>query len=288
MTLVNLNSVLIPAQSGKYAVGAFNVVNLEMVNSIVQAAEAKHAPVVVQYAEDDDSRMKIEQIGYYATEVAKHAGVPVVVHLDHGHSFKACMRAIRAGYSSVMFDGSELPYEENLATSKEVVRIAHEVGVSVEVELGRMIRSGGKPLENPDITELMTDPKLAHEFSQETGADAIAVSFGTVHGVYKTVPHLNFDRLKALREAIKQPLVVHGGSGLKPEEYQEMAADGITKINFYSDMANRVAKHIVKDLNGIGDNIYIQDWTDRQLQYVADDLEEKIEVFGSANKAASL
>ncbi|KRL88080.1 tagatose-1,6-bisphosphate aldolase [Lacticaseibacillus pantheris DSM 15945 = JCM 12539 = NBRC 106106] len=285
MTLVNLNEILKSAQAGHYAVGAFNVTNLEMVDSIVNAAESQHAPVVVQYAEGDDERITIEKVGYYATEIARQASVPVVVHLDHGHSFSACMRAIRCGYSSVMFDGSELPYDENLETSKEVVKVAHEVGVSVEVELGRMIRSNGRPLTNPDITELMTNPDIAGEFSKKTNADALAVSFGTVHGVYKTVPKLNFDRLKALRENIKQPLVVHGGSGLKTEEYQQMAQMGITKINFYSDMANRVARHIVSDLVQKGEDIYIQDWTDLQLKYVTDDLAQKIRVFGSANMA---
>lgn len=285
MSLVTLCDILPDAQEKRYAVGAFNVTNFEMAISIVQAAEEKRSPVIIQYTEADGARISFEEIGCYVRHLAERSCAPVCVHFDHGTTFDGCIRAIHSGFSSVMFDGSELPFEENVAMTQEIVRIAHAVGVSVEAEIGRMIRSGGEPLKNPDLSELMTDPAVAKEFAERTGADAIAVSFGTVHGVYKTEPHLDFDLLGTLAANIVQPLVVHGGSGLKPSDYREMAARGICKINYYSDMANRIAKNIVSDLHDMGENIYIHDWTDRQLSMVKQEIEERMDVFGSVARA---
>lgn len=287
MSLVTLEKILSDAQDGQYGVGSVNVVNFEMITSIINAAEKANSPFIIQYAEGDDTRIPIEEIARFALPVIEKASVSICLHLDHGKTISAIKRAIDSGFSSVMIDASDLPYDENVKISQEVVVMAHERGVSVEAEIGNMVNSeyGESTKQKYDtFEESFTQPDIAEKFEKETGADAIAISFGTIHGVYAEKPNLDFDRLKAIREVTTKPLVVHGGSGLANEEYQTMIQFGISKINYYSDMSYRVTKAIMKDLETKeknGQKIFLQDITSIQLELVEKEIVEKIKIFGS-------
>lgn len=287
MTLVTLNDVLPQAQKGKYAVGAFNYTDLNTARGIVEAAEEKNSPVVLQIAESHFPYLPLEQGANVALDLAKHAKVPVVVHLDHGTDIKTCMQALRLGFSSVMLDFSTKSFEENIEGTKMVVEAAHDMGATVEGEIGVMTRDEGegKP-EYDKLTDNYTKVDDAVKFAKETGIDAMAISYGTVHGIYREKPNLNFDRLKEIREAVDVPLVVHGASGLTHEEYRKSVENGISKINYYSVMSNNVIKGLTGYLNDNKDKqVFLYD-ADMQIKdLVKKDLKDKIEVFGSANKA---
>ncbi|MHC5248994.1 class II fructose-bisphosphate aldolase [Enterococcus sp. LJL90] len=287
MALVTLKTLLDDAKRNKYGVGAFNVVDFEMILSLIQAAEETNKPIIIQYAEGDDSRIPIEDIGLYATYLINKSKVPICLHLDHGKSFSAIMRAIKAGFSSVMIDASHLPYEENVKFTQEVVRVAHSLGVSVEAEIGRMINSEYEEHieeEGLSLEETFTKPDLAASFAKETNADAIAVSFGTIHGVYAEKPKLNFSLLSDIAKVVEQPLVVHGGSGLADEEYKKMIDLGISKINFYSEMSYAVTNRLLAEVTTRLDNgkkQFLQDLVDLEKQYVTEEISKKIQVFSN-------
>ena len=220
--LVGLQEVLVKARAEKQAIAAFNVPNLEMIRAAIQAAEEVNTPVILQHAEGHGSLISLEEIGPIMLQYAKRSKVPVVVHLDHGKSFEMIMQAMKLGFTSVMIDASDLPFEENIARTKEIVKIAHSLGVSVEAELGHVFTSslGGGEGRAPDDdqigeTDIYTDPKQAKDFVDATAVDCLAVAFGTVHGVYLKEPKLDLDRVKKIYDEVKIPLVMHGGSGVE-------------------------------------------------------------------------
>ncbi len=255
--LVTLNEILRDAKEKKYAVGAFNVPNLEAVMAVVSAAEELNVPVILAHAELHDSYIPMDVIGPIMLDFAKKAKVPVCVHFDHGVSFDKCIQAIRLGFTSIMYDASGKTYEENLAETTEIVRIAHSVGVSVEAELGHIFTSaigGGEGRGAVDsssyasLDDCYTNPDLAKEFAEKTGVDALAIAFGTTHGVYLTKPVLDFNRITAVKDKIDMPFVMHGGSGVSDEGYREAISRGIAKINYYTYMSlaggDAVAAHV--------------------------------------------
>ena len=234
MSLVTTTELLKNAQEGNYAIGAFNVENMEMVMAVIQAAEELNSPVILQTT---PSTVKYAGLDYYlanAKVAAERASVPVAMHLDHGSSFELAMQALRTGYTSIMIDGSHESFEDNIALSKAVVDASRPSGIPVEAELGKV---GGKEddLDGGDDNPY-TDPDQAVEFVKRTGITSLAVAIGTAHGVYKGEPKLDLDRLSEIREVVDIPLVLHGTSGVPDETVTECVNRGICKVNYATDL----------------------------------------------------
>ncbi|MDI9589958.1 MAG: class II fructose-bisphosphate aldolase [Acidobacteriota bacterium] len=233
--LVTTQNMLLRAQEGRYAVGAFNVESLEFVMAVVRAAEAKRSPVIMQTT---PGTVKYASLGYFAAMVraaAEEASVPVALHLDHGDGFDRCVQAMHAGYTSVMIDGSHVPFEDNVALTASVTKVALPLDLPVEAELGRV---GGKEDDGP-ATEgetPYTDPDEAVEFVARTHCSSLAVGVGTAHGVYQGTPHIEQDVLKAIRSRLDVPLVLHGTSGVPDDQVAEAIANGICKVNYATEL----------------------------------------------------
>lgn len=232
--LVTSKEMLLTAQKKGYAVGAFNVENMEMVMAVLAAAEETGSPVIMQTT---PGTLKYAGLDYYLANVraaAERTKIPVVMHLDHGNSFELAMQAFHTGYTSIMIDGSKLPFEENIALTKRVTDACHPGNIPVEAELGRV---GGKEddLENEDANPY-TDPDEAKEFVEKADPDFLAVGVGTSHGVYKGVPKVNVEVLSAIRNVVDIPLVLHGTSGVPDEQVKDCVSRGICKVNYATDL----------------------------------------------------
>ena len=235
MSLVNIKDILMDARRGKYGILSLLGGNLEMVVGMIMAAEEKGSPVILAYNEDVTPEIPMESGIPLIVNAAKRAQVPVATILDHGKSLEHVVRAIHLGSSSVMFDGSSLPYEENVTETREIVRIAHAVGVDVEAELGS-ISGSAVSLEGSGTKAVFTDPAAAADFVKRTGIDALAISFGNVHGVYKGDPNLDLDRVRQILAKVEVPLVMHGASGLAESDYRKVVEHGISKVCYYTAM----------------------------------------------------
>ena len=236
--LVNMNDVLYPAKKGKYAVGLFNAVNLELARGIIAAAENSQSPVIMGTAEVLLPYGPLEEVSYYLIPMAKKANVPVVIHLDHGLKKETCLKALELGFSSIMYDCSTDSYEDNVRKVKEMADIAHSYGATIEGELGHVG-------DNPDSAEgsahinpadFYTDPRMAKDFVDKTGVDALAIAVGTAHGAYKLPPKLDFERINTIAHTVDVPLVLHGGSGLTDNDFKRAIQEGISKINIFTDI----------------------------------------------------
>lgn len=250
--LATLNDVMKIAEEKKIAVGSFNTPNLEALQAVIEAAEELDLPVIIQFAQCHEPWIPLAMIGPIMVNAAKKSKVPVCVHLDHGETLEYLQQALDMGFTSIMYDGSTLSYEENLENTKRAVAMATKTGASVEAELGSMGRresgAGDDSGENDD-TKIYTDPHQAKVFVEETGIDALACSFGTTHGIYLTQPKLDFDVVKnvcALTEQI--PIVMHGGSGVSREDYRKAIEAGTRKVNYFTYMdksgGNAVAEYV--------------------------------------------
>ncbi|MDO4276210.1 MAG: class II fructose-1,6-bisphosphate aldolase [Eubacteriales bacterium] len=242
MPLVTTKELLLDAQKGGYAIGAFNVENMEMVQAVAAAAEELKSPVIMQTT---PSTVKYADLEYFYANVktaAEKASVPIAIHLDHGSSFGLAMQALRAGYTSIMIDGSHDSYKENIAVTKAVVDACHPSGVPVEAELGKV---GGKEddLDGGDGNPY-TDPQQAKEFVEKTGVDSLAVAIGTAHGIYSGTPKLDVDRLSEIRKVVSVPLVLHGTSGVPDEAVKECIRRGICKVNYATDLRIAFSKGV--------------------------------------------
>lgn len=245
--LVTLNEILKMAEEKKCAVGSFNAPNTASIMAVVEAGEALNVPVILMHAQVHEPLAPLDIIGPAMLGAAKAAKVPVCVHLDHGETVEYVKRAIDLGFTGVMFDGSLLPYEENVAGTKAVVEYAHKAGVSVEAEIGVLgKRETGLPEnENTEAPkEVYTNPDDAALFVEETGIDALACSFGTAHGLYLKKPKLDFTVLDRVKEKISLPLVMHGGSGVSEEDYRTVISKGIRKVNYYTYMGKAGGEHV--------------------------------------------
>ena len=238
--LVTLKEILKIAEEKKIAIGAFNCPNLESLEAIVSAAEELELPVILQFAECHEPWIALSLIGPIMIDAAKKAAVPVCVHLDHGETLSYLEEALSIGFTGIMYDGSTLPYEENAENTKKAVKLAEKTGASVEAELGSMGRresGAGEKTGEEDETKIYTDPALASRFVKETGIDALACSFGTTHGIYLTKPKLDFDVVRNVRRETNEiPIVMHGGSGVSPENFQRSIEAGVRKINYFTYM----------------------------------------------------
>lgn len=233
MPLVNTLDMLKDAQQKHYAVGAFNIENMEMAQAVIAAAEAQRAPVIIQTTPGTLKYAKPATYAAIVASLAKEASVPVAMHLDHGDSYELAVECLKAGYSSVMIDGSRLSFEDNIAQAAKVVADAAKLNVPVEAELGKV---GGKEDTLEDAGDEYTDPAKAAEYAQRTGISSLAVAIGTAHGVYSKKPVLDVERLKAIRKVVDIPLVLHGASGLTTEQVQSCIAEGICKVNFATEL----------------------------------------------------
>ena len=254
--LITLKNILKMAESKDMAIAAFNVTSLEGVLAVIEAAEDEDTPVILQFANAAHSKyISLEDIGRVMVAFADKSKVPVCVHLDHGNNFDEIKRALDLGFTSIMYDGSELSLKQNIANTKYAKILADEYGASIEAELGSMGTEG----ENENILGAYTDPEVARVFVNETGIDALAASFGTVHGIYKSRPNLDFDIISGIRKLSGIPVVMHGGSGISDSDFKKCIDCGVRKINYYTYAAKYsgdAIRDMVKDKTG---NIYSHD-----------------------------
>lgn len=282
--LVTGSELLLDAQKRGYAVGAFNVNNMEIIQAIIEAAEETNSPVILQASQGGLKYAGLEYIATLGKLAAEKASVPVALHLDHGTDFGQIMGCIRNGFSSVMIDASQHPLEENIALTKKVIEVAHAVGVTVEAELGKI---GGT---EDDITvdakdATFTDPAEAKRFVEATKVDYLAVAVGTAHGVYQGEPELDFDRIKAIREAIDAPIVLHGSSGVNYDDLRKAISLGVCKINIDTDIRISFANAVKDVVKNSPDEYDPRKLLGPAREAMKEVIKEKMEVFGSVGKA---
>ena len=233
------HQILADAMKSEYAIGAFNVSNMEMVQAIVRAADAKKSPVIVQTSEGAIEYAGISMIASMMRLAAEESSVSVILHLDHGKKVEILKACIDAGYTSVMIDNSTLPFEENIKKTKEVVEYAHSKGVWVEAELGAIVgKEGVKDLHGKATPDsFLTDPAQAAEFVEKTGIDSLAVSVGTIHGAFAGQEFIRFELLEEIQKVIPSiPLVLHGASGIKDEDLQKACKGHVSKVNVDTEL----------------------------------------------------
>ena len=290
--LVTMREMLDDAKAKKYAIPAFDVSNYEMIKAVIDVCEDERSPALFMCLKPDMQNKGIKFITAMIREAAKEYTVPVCIHLDHATDIEDIKEAINNGFTSVMYDGSVLSFEENAAKTKEVVELAHAKGVSVEAELGHVCDAiagtGADALlnnteakeENPEDT--LTDPEEVKKFIEITDVDALAVAIGTAHGVYRSTPTLRIDRLKEIEEIAGIPLVLHGGSGTPDDQVKEAISHGITKINVYSDVLNGLNTGLKDKLNDIQNMsmwpIFVFEEANKRMREA---IREKIRTFGS-------
>lgn len=277
--LVNLNEVLKKAQKGKYAVGLFNTTDTDMLQAVIEAAEESNSPVILGTAEVLLPYGELKLIAPSVIAAAKRAKVPVVVHYDHGLTFDRCIEALKLGFSSIMFDGSAKPYEQNIAETREMVKIAHAFGATVEGEIGHV---GEAAKEDNLLTDMYTTPEEAKAYLEATGVDALAVAIGSAHGVYKKKPMLNIERLKEISGTVKVPLVLHGGSGLSDDDFKNTIRNGIAKVNIFTDLC-LAGERAMKD--GEEKKLGYLETRNLKVEYIKEAVKHKMALFGSVNKA---
>ncbi len=233
--LVTTKEIMKDAYDNHYAIGAFGAHNLEIMKAVIAGAEEMETPVILQTTPGTIKYVGLRHMVAMAAAAAAEASIPVALHLDHGHSFELVMQCLRAGYTSVMIDGSQLPLDENIALVKRVVEAAAPMGVPVEAELGTI---GGveDDLVIDQSDALFTDPSAAERFVAETNIDSFAPAFGTAHGMYKAEPDLQFGLLEQISSRTKVPLVMHGASGVSEEGVRQALAYGIAKVNFSTEL----------------------------------------------------
>ena len=234
MNMITLSDVIEYSEKNNVGIGMFNIVNLEFAKAIFDAAQETKVPAMLGVPERFflQEFYDVESMAAACRAFAKQGDTPVALHLDHGKSFDGVMRALKAGFSSVMFDGSLLDYEDNIAQTKEIVKIAHAMGVSVEGELGYVGSSGKDEI----IEDGFTSPDQAMDFAERTGVDALAVAIGNQHGVYKGEPRLDFERLAAIKSKVKCGIVLHGGTGISEHDFVKVIDYGVSKVNIYTAM----------------------------------------------------
>lgn len=274
--LVTLEEILKDAEEKKYAVGLFNMLNLEMARGIAEAAEEEKSPVILGVAEVHLPLIPFEYAAKIMRHIAQKLSVPVCLHFDHGMEYGKIMDAIRNGFSSVMYDGSALPYEENIANTREVSKVAHSLGISVEAELGHV--GMGENEGDFNCSDFYTKPDQVNDFTERAGADALAVAIGTAHGKYIKKPMLDIERLSEIYVVSEKPLVLHGGSGLTDEDFRNTVQHGIRKVNICTEMCIAAREAYIKSANH---EILFDDAKNAVKEVV----KAKMRLFGSSNKA---
>lgn len=283
--LANLKDVLIPAKRDKYAVGLFNTVNMEMARGVISAAEESGSPVIIGTAEVLLPSGPLRELSYLLVNMADKAKVPVVVHFDHGYTEEIIELAMDLGFTSIMYDCSKSPYEENVKKVAKMTEKAHKRGVTVEGELGHVgdnegVASMGDILKNP--SDYFTQPETAKDFTERTGVDALAIAVGNAHGAYKFPPKLDFERITAIKEATDACLVLHGGSGLSDSDFKTAVSLGITKVNIFTDINVVAAQAMIDGIDDVRKGI--SNAIPTVVERVRDEALRKMVLFGSVNR----
>lgn len=279
--LVNMRDLLADAQQGNYAVGSFSVANMEMVLGVLKAAKELNAPVILQIAEVRLKQSPLELIGPLMVAAAENADTPVAVHFDHGKTIEKISQALDLGFTSVMFDGSHLPLDENIEMTKKVMALAKEYDAAVEAEIGCV---GGSEDGSEDIAINCTKPEDAVKFENETGVDALAIAIGNAHGNYKSTPKLRFDILQKVDEMTDTPLVLHGGTGISPDDFVKCSKTGIKKINIATATFDMVENTVHSCYNENSIHGYY-DLQGAEVEGAYQNAKRHILIFGSDNKA---
>ncbi|MFC5466406.1 class II fructose-bisphosphate aldolase [Lederbergia graminis] len=282
MALVNLDEMLQRARQEKYAIGAFDLINMEFAEAIVAGASRVGSPLILSTAAVHFDYVDMESLAPSLVKLAENAPIPVALHLDHGTDLEMAVQAIRCGFTSVQVDTAHLPLEENIAVTKEIVKIAHAVNVSVEGELGYVSGHEGDHGSRMESDEpIYTEVEDAQKFVEETGVDCLAVSVGTVHCLLKGEPRIDFERLRAINKSVPVPLVIHGGSGLTEDTYQQLMENGMAKINYYADLSKAAVESIKQSLSQNPNTTSITEVLSGVRPAVQDVVEAKIKVWGS-------
>ncbi|PJG84844.1 ketose 1,6-bisphosphate aldolase [Conservatibacter flavescens] len=288
MSLINLKDMLAVADQHKFAVGAFNAIDSNFIDAVFTAAEQSQSPVIINVAEVHLQYIDLEATSEYIKKKATYHHVPVCLNLDHGLTLATVKRAIDCGFSSVMFDGSHLPYQENIEKTREVVELCRPYNISVEGELGAVGGDEGGALESQADESLYTNISQAIEFVTQTGVDALAVAIGNTHGKYKGTPKLDFERLSQIHQLVNVPLVLHGGSGLSETDFRTTIEHGICKINFFTGMSQAALTQITQDIQAEyldnKYNYYLMMMANTQ-NAIAQTVCEQMRIFNSINKA---
>lgn len=287
--LCTMRELLGDAQTHRYALPAFDVSNYEMMRAVLDTCEEERSPALLMGLGVDLEGRGMNLIASMAAEASKYYSIPICLHLDHATDFAELRRAAEAGFSSVMYDGSALPLEENIRNTAEAVRFAHGMGLTVEAELGHvgnaLVGNERERNINEDPEDSLTDPEEVLRFCRETDVDALAVAIGTAHGVYQRTPSLRIDRLDAITAVCGRPLVLHGGSGTPADQLQSAIAHGITKINIYSDVVAALNSGLRAKLNTIENPaawpVYVFEEARRNMREV---IREKLRTFGSSGR----
>ena len=280
-----LTDVLKIAEEKQIAIGAFNTPNLESLCAVIAAAEELELPVIVQFAQCHEPLIPLRVIGPVMVEHAKRASVPVCVHLDHGETMDYLKTALDMGFNSIMYDGSNAPFEENVKATCEAVRLAARAGADVEAEIGSMGRrefGTGDAGDADDAAKIYTDPNQAKEFADKTGIQALACSFGTTHGIYLTEPKLDFDIVRQVREKTNGiPIVMHGGSGVSKEDFHAAILAGVRKINYFTYMDKAAGTAVAAHLQGMGktEPIFYSSIRLVAMQAMKENVKEAMEIF---------
>lgn len=281
---VSMKELLEKANAGNYAVVAANCFNFETARAVINAAEEENAPLIVNLAHGHMMNYDRgeEYIAAIIREMAQKSRVPIALNLDHGKEYSVVARAIQYKFTSVMVDASVYPLEENITRTKEVVKLAHSLGITVEAEIGHV--GQGDDYVEKDLTKLYTDTKEAKYFVEQTGVDALAVAVGTAHGEYKGTPKIDFERLKELKDALKMPLVLHGGSGTGDENLKKAVELGINKVNIFTDGMVAGRNAVAEKLNENPKTHFMELMTIAE-NAVKETIKHYIRLFGSSNKA---
>ena len=280
MPLVKMTELFAPHDNTTFAVGAFNVSNLEMAWGAIQAAEELNTPLILQIAEGRLRYSPLDLLGSVMIAAAKKCTVPAAVHLDHGATLETIKLALSLGFTSVMFDGSKYPLEENIRRTREVVELAHSQGAAVEAEIGRV---GGAEGDYKSVDVLVTSVDEAKKFAEATGVDALAVAIGTAHGNYTVKPQLRIDRLKEIFDAIKTPLVLHGGTGLTADDFRNCIANGIKKINIATASYDNSARKIREVCESKPDAKFF-DFSDAIVRGTRENIKHHMKIFNSEGR----
>lgn len=278
--LVKMGDLLADAQKGNYAVGSFSVANMEMVLGALKAAKELNAPIILQIAEVRLKQSPLEIIGPLMVAAAESAETPVAVHFDHGKTLEKITQALDIGFTSVMFDGSHLPLDENIAMTKRVIELAAEYDADVEAEIGCV---GGSEDGSEDIAINCTKVEDAVRFEAETGVDALAIAIGNAHGNYKSTPKLRFDILEEVEKNTDLPLVLHGGTGITPDDFVRCSHTGIKKINIATATFDSVENNVNKCYNDGSIKGYY-DLQSAEVEGAYQNVKKHILIFGTDNK----
>lgn len=279
--IVSMKTILEIADAENIAIGAFNVTELEGIQAVLGAAEELGKPVIIQFAPVHEEYISLNTLGPIMVMMAEKATVPVCVHLDHCDNFDMIRNALEMGFSSIMYDGSMLPFEKNCAYTKTAVEIARMYGASVEAEIGAMNSEDGKAQN-----DCYTDPDEAKRFVDATGIDALACSFGTVHGLYTAAPNLDFDRIVKIREKIGIPIVMHGGSGVSDEDFRKCIERGVRKINYYTYRAKAGGEYVKQKCMETEGPVFFHDITCWARDCMKADVLHAMSIFNGCEKEA--